>query len=278
VARHAVLLLLLAVAGTAEAGTPRCAPDAVAVGALCVDRVEASVWAVPQGGSKLVGRIRRGVATLRDLRSGGAAQVGTMSDSCVDVDYGAAFPTDGQWTAPLYAAAVPGVLPSTCITWLQAEQACRLAGKRLLTSREWQAAAAGTPDPGAADDGATTCATFSTFGAATGSRTDCVSAWGARDMIGNAWEWVADWRPVAGDCTQWDATMGEDFACYVQTSTPIGPALAVPREAEGPAPGVPAGLIRGGNFGIGVRSGAFAIYAGAAVTSRSRSIGFRCAR
>jgi hypothetical protein len=30
---------------------------------------------------------------------------------------------------------IPGVLPTTCTTWFQAEQACRLSGKRLLTER-----------------------------------------------------------------------------------------------------------------------------------------------
>jgi len=48
------------------------------------------------------------------------------------------------------------VLPSGCITWFQANQACLLSGKRLLTNREWQGAAASTPDPGT-DNGTTDC-------------------------------------------------------------------------------------------------------------------------
>jgi hypothetical protein len=43
-------------------------------------------------------------------------------------------------------------------------------------------------------------------------------------------------------------------------------------------PGVPAGIIRGGNVGIGARGGVFAMYAGIPVYTRSRSTGFRCAR
>ncbi len=43
-------------------------------------------------------------------------------------------------------------------------------------------------------------------------------------------------------------------------------------------PHLPAGTIRGGNFGIDTRGGVFAIYQGGHVSSVSRSIGFRCAR
>ena len=72
----------------------------------------------------------------------------------------------------------------------QANQACLLSGNRLLPNREWQGAAAGTPDPGAADDGSTTCVTTGAEPANTGSRSSCKSVWGAFDMIGNVDEWV----------------------------------------------------------------------------------------
>jgi cysteine-rich repeat protein len=71
-----------------------------------------------------------------------------------------AFPDNGQWTAVsgssppspgVYAVSVAGVHPTTCVTWWQAAEACRLSGKRRLTNLEWQDAAADTPDPG--DDG-----------------------------------------------------------------------------------------------------------------------------
>jgi formylglycine-generating enzyme required for sulfatase activity len=60
---------------------------------------------------------------------------------------------------------LPGVLqlrrraPALYLTWFQAQQACMSVGKRLPTNAEWQAAAAGTPDTGDADDHATTCNT-----------------------------------------------------------------------------------------------------------------------
>src|SRR5439155_1088462 len=144
----------------------RCPPDAVLVGPACVDRYEASVWSIPSDSDELVGKIRRGRATVAQLAAAGAVQMGAIPMSgCTGSDYGPAFPPNGNWTTPLYAASIAGVPPSSCVTWFQAEQACRLAGKRLLTNQEWQAAAAGTPDPGVADDLTTTCATNSEFAA-----------------------------------------------------------------------------------------------------------------
>src|SRR5262249_62171930 len=69
------------------------------------------------------------------------------------------------------------------------------SAKRRPSSAEWQAAVAGTPDPGP-DNGSTDCNTASRFAVAlTGSRASCVSSRGAFDMVGNLFEWVADWVP-----------------------------------------------------------------------------------
>ena len=294
-----IVAAVLALAAPALAGKDTCPPDAVRVGPVCVDRWEASVWRVPAADTKLVKKIQQGKATLAELQARSATQVSTMPPgTCEDVTYGPGFPNTGNWTEPLYAVSVPGVFPSTCITWFQAEQACRLSGKRLITNQEWQAAAQGTPDPGLADDQSTTCATRAdSFGSLTGSRAACVSAWGANDMVGNAWEWTADWLPVATSCIDWPAGLGidGDFLCIGQAGGGVIPTSPSPiRRVRGrplgrragfrrveetqPVPGVPGGIIRGGNFGIGERGGVFAIYAGIPVYTRSRSTGFRCAR
>jgi hypothetical protein len=290
--------VVVALAAPALAGKATCPPDAVRVGPACIDRWEASVWRIPSTDPKLLKSIQQGKVTLADLQARSATQVSAMpAGSCLDVTYGAGFPTTGNWTEPLYAVSVPGVHPSTCITWFQAEQACRLSGKRLITNQEWQAAAQGTPDPGDADDQTTTCATRSeTIGVLTGSRPACVSAWGAHDMVGNAWEWTADWLPVATLCVNWPDGLGidRDFLCIGQAGggvTPPTPTVSRIRgrplgrrtgfrrvEETSVVPGVPGGIIRGGNFGIGATGGVFAIYGGIPVYTESRSTGFRCAR
>jgi formylglycine-generating enzyme required for sulfatase activity len=160
------------------------------------------------------------------------------------------------------------VLPTTCITWLQAEQACALAGKRMLSNQEWQRTAAGTPDPGSADDGATTCATSSPTQVLTGSRSACRSSWGAFDMIGNAWEMVADWGDVAEACTDWTTSTGlpgDDVSCVG------GPGGAGFRS-------IPGVWLRGGNFAQGARSGALAVLGGGDPSYRVSDGGFRCGR
>lgn len=180
-----------------------CPRDAVKVGTTCIDRYEASIWRVPAGADALVKKIRKGSATVADFTAGGATQLGAAKLDGCGADYGDGFPSSGNWTEPVYAVSVPGVLPSTCVTWFQAEQACALSEKRLPTNQEWQRAAAGTPDPGF-DDGATTCNLGYTFGPVpTGSRPGCVSSWGVYDLSGNVAEIVADWDEQATRCGSW---------------------------------------------------------------------------
>jgi formylglycine-generating enzyme required for sulfatase activity len=287
--RSIVIVLVLA-AGAPPAAAVKCPPDSVAVGPTCVDKFEGSTWRIPAGQKALIGKLQKGKATLGDLQKGGATQVCAIplgNDTCSTCTFGTAFPDNGNWSEPVYAASIPGVMPSTCITWFQAEQACRLAGKRLVTNQEWQAAAAGTPDPDDADDFTTTCNTNTTEPSAVGGRAACVSRWGAHDMVGNVWEWVAEWGDLATGCTTWSAAFGNDMTCVgpnvgelpgivgAPASLALGP---LPRDIFPLDPRHPGALIRGGNFAAGARNGVFAIYGAVPPHNRSRSTGFRCAR
>ena len=243
---------LSACAGVAQAGWPgdsfvKCPPDAVKVGSACVDTYEASVWDIPannlsgRSNAALIRKVKNGKASLADLTAGGATQV-SPSSGCTPVFPGT-FPADGNWTAPLYAVSVAGVNPTACTTWFQAAQACRQSGKRLLTNAEWQDAASGTPDPGVGGDGTTTCNTFTADVVNTGSTGNCKSNYGAFDMVGNVWEWVADWVPRSTACGSWSFATG-DYQCLGGAATT----------------GEPGALIRGGDWGSGAFAGVFAVY------------------
>jgi formylglycine-generating enzyme required for sulfatase activity len=147
------------------------------------------------------------------------------------------------------------------------EQACLLSGKRLLTNREWQGAAASTPDPGT-DNGTTDCNVGNTFAPSnTGSRSNCKSAWGVFDMVGNVVEWVADWADLASSCTDWTTSAGipgGDFSCF---GGPGGAGFSLP-----------GALFRGGSFGDRSLAGVFEVFATDDPSSSRNVLGFRCAR
>jgi formylglycine-generating enzyme required for sulfatase activity len=277
-------IALLVGAAPTLAGTLKCPPDSVKVGNVCIDTYEASVWQIdPVANKKLVNKVLAGKATLADLTGGGATQAAPAGTCGETGDFVENFPYTGNWTpvpgsnppSPgVYAVSIPGVQPSACLTWFQANQACLLSGKRLLTNREWQGAAASTPDPGT-DNGTTDCNVGNTFAPSnTGSRSNCKSAWGVFDMVGNVDEYVADWGDTASSCTDWSTSSpagipGHDFSCF---GGPGGAGLA----------SLPAALFRGGDFEgaifNGATAGVFAVNAHYDPSVSLFGVGFRCAR
>lgn len=241
-----------------------CSADSVKVGNVCVDKYEASVWSIPAANTDLIAKVQHGTETLQDLMTGGATELNTTSFSigCTPPFVPNTFLPNGNWADPVYAVSVPGVLPSACLTWFQAVQACAFSGKHLLTNEEWQRAAAGTPDPGG--DASVGICTILSDPTPTGSHPQCVSSWGAYDMAGNVYEWVADWADHAAGCTNWPSAFGDDVVCW-----------------GGGAPGqVPGAVARGGYFGIGGGSyaGIFDVYALDSPSFAVEGIGFRCGR
>ncbi|MGH2956524.1 MAG: SUMF1/EgtB/PvdO family nonheme iron enzyme [Solirubrobacterales bacterium] len=207
----------------------------VAAGAVCIDRYEVSVWSAPKGGTRY----------------------GTSSDDypCNDNGQDCKAGTAGE----IYARSVPGVTPSRFITYFQAQQALANSGKRLPSNAEWQQAVAGTPD-------STACNVITGVVARTGDNAGCISDWRTNDMVGNVYEWVADWDEEGpGGCTVMGPDLGNDLTC-------LG------RDAGDPSTRFPGALIRGGAYFNGANAGPLTVESNDRPSDSKSFIGFRGAR
>ena len=229
----------------------QCPDEMVLVGDFCIDRYKASVWSEQQCDG---------------------TQYGTESD-----DYPTSFPDSGDWVQGLFSCSMENVIPAGEITWFQAAQACALSGKRLCSNVEWQTAAAGIPAEASA------CGLLEDGPSVTGSFPDCVSAWGTVDQVGIRWEWTADWSVGGstwmfenqgddGDQLPWPTEYGdgEDYTLNVNGET-MG--------ANGTfQKGLPAAVIRGGDYGNAETGGHFALSIARGPSHSAPFIGFRCCK
>ena len=82
-------------------------------------------------------------------------------------------------------------------------------------------------------------------------------------MVGNVWEWVAEWVPLSTACPGWGGGFSEDMMC-----------LAGANSADGPG-----ALLRGGDINVnGSLAGVFAVIGTSAPWHADDDFGFRGAR
>ncbi|HHS83826.1 MAG TPA: hypothetical protein ENK38_02740 [Gammaproteobacteria bacterium] len=216
-----------------------CPSDMVSVGPICVDRYEATV---------------ENVAT--------SAYVGDLATAAL------CNPNGNDCKGKIVARSVQGQIPTTSVTWFQAQQACAAAGKRLLTNAEWQMAAAGTPDDG------TTCTVRGNTGAIAG----CKSVWEVYDMVGNVNEWVADWIQGAPKHDAGGAPfLGTGSVESAFGSDAMAGVSPVNSNTTGANRSFLAAIYRGGRAGS-TGQGVFAFYANLTPSESDVNLGFRCAK
>lgn len=129
-------------------------------------------------------------------------------------------------------------LPVVEVDWFEANAFCRWRGAKLPTEAQWEKAARGTDGRlfpwGNSSYISPTRANFANSNSGlvrVGSFTDGTSPFGAMDMAGNVWEWVADWYQ-------------EDYYSQSPNRDPSGPSEGVLKVRRGGSVGDNSALIR----------------------------------
>lgn len=166
----------------------------------------------------------------------------------------------------------PKAEPWRYVNLSQAQQLCARVGKRIPTNQEWHAAALGVAAPDQ-------CVLYSEAGPRPSGTSECITASGVSDLVGNVWEWTAETvregvftgqsLPSSGYVAMVDengvpiktsttsvARFGDDYVWVDTTSV--------------------TGLLRGGFYGSGSDGGIFAVNAAVTPELQTAGVGFRC--
>lgn len=178
----------------------------------------------------------------------------------------------------------PGKTPWRYISQSQAAVACAKAGKRLPSEEEWYLASLGTPDPrdNWTENDCQVDGNWNSRPGETGSGLNCLSSYGAYDMVGNVWEWVKG-EVIDGQY------MGRDLpdSGYIVSADSNGVPAAT--RTNNPDPnynndylwiknsGLKA-MARGGYWNSQDEAGIYSIYLVADPSYTGTGIGFRCAK
>jgi hypothetical protein len=222
---------------------------------------------------------------------GNMSYINKLGGYCID-SYEASKPDANSTSAgsnTSFATSKPNVLLWVSVSQTAARTACQNAGKHLCTSEEWlgaanikaqiyylpSGAASGTRIPSNSSDNSA-CVTYSQCTpCTTGSHTDCISAEGVYDLIGNVWEWVNETVDTIKTCNS-----GSSGWCYANSTggwqttgdTKYGSdgVYFLANSASGRA------VVRGGSWEYGADAGLFAASVYGAPSGSGANVGFRC--